>query len=125
MFNLKFIDTNKKLVTYKDRKGLYKSEIEYWKKIKGYENYSISTKGRIRNDKYNRILKQSIGLGGYYRVVLWKNNISKSMFVHKLVLETFVTKDKKNISNHIDNDKKNNNIENLEYAIPQEHQLHN
>lgn len=34
--------------------------IEVWKPVEGYPNYSVSSKGKVRNDKTGRILKPSL-----------------------------------------------------------------
>ena len=46
--------------------------IKNWIKIKGFENYSASDQGNIRNDKTERILKPGTSNSGYYYVVLRK-----------------------------------------------------
>ena len=41
---------------------------EIWKTVKDFENYSISSFGRVRNDKFNRIMEPCETTGGYYHV---------------------------------------------------------
>ena len=72
-------------------------EQEIWKCIEGFENYQISSYGRVKSLKNNKesILKPCKIGRGYYVVNLYKNNISKTSLVHRLVAEAFIkNKDK-------------------------------
>ena len=99
---------------------------EEWKDIKGYEGlYEVSNTGKVRN-KNNGKERKFNEHHGYKRVTLSKNNKLKSRFVHDLVAETFIpNQDPKKIQvNHIDEDKTNNNISNLEWVTPKENANH-
>lgn len=109
---------------------------EVWKDISGYENiYQVSNKGRVKSlarktnqsDKKRytkeKILKQRKTTHGYMEVTLRKNNIRKHYKVHRLVMMAFHGKSKL-IVNHIDCNKTNNNVENLEYCTYQENSNH-
>ena len=67
---------------------------EIWKPIKGYEGlYQVSNFGRVKSLKFGKekILKQSIDKKtGYLHVVLCKNGILKTYYVHRLVAEAFI-----------------------------------
>ena len=95
---------------------------EIWKDIKGYnEKYKISNLGRIKNTNTNKILSQHISKCGYYRVGLYKKKKSKNIEIHRIVAETFIYNQKqKEEVNHIDGNKKNNNVNNLEWATHKE-----
>jgi hypothetical protein len=94
---------------------------EIWKDIPEYENlYQISNYGNIRRifKKGIKKLKPSEDKDGYYYVKLCKNNKQKHKRVNRLVMITF-----NNISNcenmqvnHIDGNKHNNSISNLEWC---------
>lgn len=101
--------------------------MEIFKDIPGYEGYyQASNMGRIKSlervivDSRNiRIFKEKILkpiiVHGYCHVTLSKNGKRKAFIVHRLVLLTF--KGPSDLqTNHIDCDKKNNRIENLEYV---------
>lgn len=60
-----------------------------WKKIED-SNYSVSINGEVRNDKFDRILKQSKDTSGYYQVDLSKNGKRKKQLVHRLVSLAFI-----------------------------------
>lgn len=98
---------------------------EEWKKIEGFPNYSVSNLGRVRNDKKNRIMEYSYNAKKYYRVALSKNNKRYARLVHRLVAEAFIPNpDNKPQVNHIDGNKVNNCVNNLEWATNQENQDH-
>ena len=99
---------------------------EIWKSIKNYENiYKINDYGVIQNIKTNKIIKPSINKYGYYQVSLYNNGKNKNELVHRLVAQTFLTnKENKPTVNHIDGDKLNNNISNLEFATQKEQSNH-
>ena len=98
-----------------------KMGLERWQKIDGYPNYSVSTFGRVRNDKFNRILKPGTDKDGYYVVVLCNSGMKKTMKFHRIVANTFIENpEKKPCVDHIDNNRTNNNIKNLRFATIKE-----
>lgn len=103
---------------------------EIWKDIKGYEGlYQVSNLGNIKSFEFRnnrgifkreKILYKSTR-SGYYTVNLCKNTIRKSKQVHRLVAEAFIPNPlNKKIVNHIDFDRKNNKVENLEWCSQKE-----
>lgn len=101
-------------------------EKEVWKDIKGYEGfYKASNLGHIFSVKRNIILKGGINSDGYYTVMLFKNGIGKSYKVHRLIAETFIF-NKKNLPqiNHINGNKIDNRVENLEFVTSKENIKH-
>lgn len=93
-----------------------------WKTIKGYENYEISDTGQIRNKKNQRLLHpHQSRFTGYVQVTLRKDNKSHTLYVHRLVLETFnpIQDETMKEVNHKDFDKTNNSIDNLEWVTHQ------
>jgi hypothetical protein len=91
---------------------------EIYKVIKGFENYSVSNLGNVRNDKKDKILKQSLTKTGYKKVNL---NNGKTIRVHRLVAEAFIPNpDNKPCVDHIDNNRTNNNVNNLRFVSYQE-----
>lgn len=99
--------------------------MEQWKIVKGFENYLVSSLGNVKtiNGKLKKVVYDSKNDYGY--VELWKNNKGKKFRIHRLVAETFIpnTLGKEQV-NHIDGNKKNNCISNLEWVTPKENIRH-
>lgn len=96
---------------------------EDWKPIHNYKNYSVSSFGNVRNDKTNRILKQS--KGKYLGVFLSNKGSAKRFNVHRLVALHFLDNDEnKCCVNHKNGDKSNNHVENLEWVTNSENMKH-
>ena len=95
------------------------------KPVTNYPNYTISSTGELKN-KRGLSLKFKLGASGHYRVGL-RNNTGKqyTYFVHRLVANEFLT-NPNNLPqiNHIDGNKHNNNILNLEWCTPSENCQH-
>lgn len=104
---------------------------EIWKDIKGYEGlYQISSFGRVKSlerkvkARYNyQLIKEKIRklnktTAGYLYVVLSKKGVNQTHLVHRLVAEAFLQKNEENLEciNHIDENKENNSITNLEWC---------
>ncbi|HFI0937751.1 TPA: NUMOD4 domain-containing protein [Streptococcus suis] len=96
--------------------------IEIWKDVRGYEGYyMVSNKGRVKSCYTKKILKQQLKKTGYLQVVLYKDRKPKSWLVHRLVGIAFIPNpENKEQVNHIDEDKTNNCLENLEWLSPDE-----
>ena len=90
-----------------------------WTDIKGYENlYQISKEGEEKSLYFNKekILKQHIMKNGYHQVSLYKDGIKTKFLVHRLVALNFLPNPNSLPQvNHIDGNKSNNSIENLEW----------
>lgn len=91
------------------------------KEIKGFENYKIDRDGRIANFKTGRFLKIQKNKKGYNCVQLSGNGKLKSFLIHRLVYELFKGEIAEDLEiNHIDGDKNNNSIDNLEAITHQQ-----
>jgi hypothetical protein len=97
---------------------------ENWLQITDFTNYSVSDLGRVRNDTTGKMMKLCIK-SGYYHVGL-TNNISKKTFkVHRLVAIAFIPNPENKLEvNHIDKNKLNNNLYNLEWNTRRENNIH-
>jgi hypothetical protein len=100
---------------------------EEWRDILGYEGlYQVSNLGRIRNKR--GLIRKPVGAGWKYQylaVNLSKNDKAALHYIHRLVMFAFVGACPTDMqTNHIDGDKHNNCLENLEYVTNSENQLH-
>lgn len=95
------------------------------KKIPFFENYSVSDDGIVQNNRTGKILRQQEDKNGYMRVILTKDGKQKRFGVHRLVALTYL-ENENNLPqiNHIDGDKKNNSVNNLEWVTGQQNQQH-
>lgn len=90
--------------------------MEEWKQIKDYPNYSVSSFGNVRNDKFNRPVKNSIDSGGYYQTELNKEGVKRKILTHRLVGEAFIENpESKPFIDHINLNKQDNSIFNLRW----------
>lgn len=108
--------------------------MEIWKDIKNFEGlYQVSNTGNIRSldaminckgaigiDEHLRrgkILKKYVGTTGYYTINLSKHSKIKVSRVHRLVAQAFIPNPNNYpCVNHIDGNKLNNNVSNLEWC---------
>ena len=97
--------------------------MEQFRNIEGYEGlYQVSNEGRVKSLNYRRsgeerVLKPAKNNWNYLQVYLSKNKKYKWYKVHRLVAQAFIP-NPENLPevNHLDEDKTNNNVENLEWC---------
>ena len=112
---------------------------EVWKDISGYEGlYQVSNKGRVKSlgrmvskgqkgERFEKeiILKQVDNTHGYLVVSLSKDGKAKNYRVHRLVASAFIpNSENKPFINHIDENKYNNEVGNLEWVTAKENSNH-
>ena len=95
---------------------------ENWKTVAGFESYSVSDHGNVRNDKTKRILNFGYR-NKYLKVNLRKDNKQSTQDIHWLVATAFLQNpENKKCVDHKNNDRKNNKLENLRWATAQQNQ---
>jgi len=104
--------------------------IEIWKKANGYSSYEVSNLGRLKTfnwkgAKKEAILKPALDKSGYLRTVLkGDDGVSKTIKVHRIVLNTFNPTVEILEVNHINGVKHDNRIENLEWCTRKQNIQH-
>lgn len=124
--NISDVTTGKKYSAY-GYKWIRENDIkltnEIWKEVpveytNNVKNILASNTGKINN---NNKITYGHDLGGYLKVSFNK----KAFFVHRIVAQVFIVNtDNKEYINHKDGNKKNNNIDNLEWVTPKENAVH-
>jgi len=99
---------------------------EIWKNVIDYEGiYQISNLGNLKNIKTNKILKVNNKKEKYLNVSLYKNGKQKTFYIHRLIALIFIPNPHKlPMINHIDGNKQNNDILNLEWCTNRENTSH-
>jgi len=101
---------------------------EEWRDVVGYEEYyRVSNLGQVWSKRSNReIVGGVVGEGGRYRQITFSvHGIESTKFAHNIVMEAFVGPPPENMEvNHIDGDKLNNRLDNLEYVTHSDNVLH-
>lgn len=96
-----------------------------WRKIADFAKYEASDDGCIRNRESGHVLKPFRRSDGYPCVILSNCDGKSCRSVHRLVAETFIPNPQyKPMVNHIDGDKTNNSVNNLEWSTGSENVRH-
>lgn len=109
--------------------------IEEWRWIKGYDgHYEVSNLGNVRSTKIpprptRRPIPYTLSPNkqnnGYLTVTLSLNAKPTMKLVHRLVAEAFIENEaNKLVVNHIDNNRENNCVSNLEWCTHSENNIH-
>lgn len=96
-----------------------------WKPIDGFEGYKISNDGFVYSEKTSRVLNKINNSSGYYHICLTSNGKMQYQLLHRLIAQAFIPNPyNKPFINHIDGNKKNNKIGNLEWVTNKENIRH-
>jgi hypothetical protein len=96
------------------------------KEIIGYTNYKITTSGQIYSISHEKFLSLRTDGNGYQLINLYDGvNPPKAHLVHQLVAQAFINNtENKPYVNHINKNKSDNRVENLEWVTPSENMYH-
>lgn len=96
-----------------------------WKTVDEFPNYEISKNGFVRNKTTGHIKKPSIGKRGYPSISIYKNGNAYQRTIHILLGRAFINNpENKPQINHIDGNKENYSLSNLEWNTPKENTDH-
>lgn len=97
--------------------------IETWVTAPGFEAYQVSNTGRIKNSMF--ILNPVINKDGYRQCLLLKGEQRKNVLLHRLIASAFIP-NLQNLPqiNHLDGNKLNNTVTNLEWCTPKRNTNH-
>lgn len=103
--------------------------MEEWRDVVGYEDYfQVSNKGQIFSKRSNKILKQYLHENGYFifsTKLFGRNSKAVCFKIHRVVAEAFIVNpENKPAVNHIDSNRTNNCVENLEWCTYKENAQH-
>ena len=102
-------------------------ETERFAPIEGFPDYQITSHGRVfslKSGEFKELKSRKIR-NDYIRVALSKNGEKYYRYVHRLVAQTFIPNpDNKPCINHIDENKTNNHVSNLEWVTAKENMNH-
>lgn len=88
-----------------------------YKEVFGFENYIINNEGNVINKDTGKIKSHNNNTKGYLFVSLYKENKVKQLYVHRLVALYFIPNPNNfETVNHIDGNKENNHVQNLEWC---------
>ena len=94
-------------------------DLTNYEPLKNYPNYLIDRNGNIYSVQTNKLLKPQLNSSGYYQLGLSNENRVIMNRIHRLVAEQFIPNPRNYpVVNHIDGNKQNNNVDNLEWCSP-------
>ena len=101
------------------------SNKQEWRQVKEHPNYEVNYYGDIRHKQRKKILKPRSNNGGYLYVNFVVNGNRKNFAVHRIVANVFIPnpKDYSEV-NHIDYNKQNNCVDNLEWVSSSQNKNH-
>ncbi len=103
-------------------------DLENFKIIPNYSNYMVSKNGEIYSNHIKRLCRNTVLPNGYHKIKLKSdNNTYKDLYIHVIVAMTYlnyVPSDNKIVVNHIDTNKGNNSLDNLEIITQKENMNH-
>lgn len=111
-------------MTKKKNTGIV-TRVGVWVKIPGWDDYEIDEYGNVFSLRRGRMMKTWTDGKKYPRLTLSNKTKEKSFMIHRLVALSFIPNPYGKISvNHIDGNKQNNHVSNLEWVTHSENMKH-
>lgn len=102
-------------------------DVEIWKRVPGWDDYEVNNKGDVKSYRRRELhmLKHSSAPNGYLFVRLHRDNEYRHFRIHQLVMLVFVGERPQGfVINHLDGDRTNNHVDNLEYCTQKQNVHH-
>ena len=95
-----------------------------WRPLPGFPGYEVSDRGVLRNARTGRARKLQRSDSGYLRTHIDRDGKRRSVLVHLAVLRAFVgdAPSPRHDGAHLDGDKSNNALRNLEWKLPEDNE---
>jgi hypothetical protein len=95
-----------------------------WVPVYGIEGFEVSASGAVRRKSTGKLLTESVSGSGYRKVTFHEDGKRAQKLVHRIVCQSFLGPQEGKEVNHIDGDKTNNQLENLEWVTRSENEIH-
>jgi hypothetical protein len=98
---------------------MYNNDVEIYRKIVGFLNYSVSNWGNIRSDVTGKVLRLTTDKAGYKMITLSKSQTEtiKTMHIHRIVAKAFISNPaNKGLIDHTNSVKSNNHVDSLRWT---------
>lgn len=103
----------------------YNTRMKEWKDVDGFDNYLVSNDGLVKHKRTGRISHGWVCSWGYRIVTMYNHGKKRGMSMHNLVAKAFIGDIPDGyVVNHIDGNKVNNNVNNLEIITISENNKH-
>ena len=107
-----------------DRRIFKEINGEIWSNVLGFPDYWVNKKGEVMG-RTGKLLKPATTKKGYLRLPFYTSDKVKAFAIHRLVADAFIPNpENKPQVNHINCDKKDNRVENLEWVTDEENRKH-
>lgn len=95
------------------------------RRLQDYSDYAVTRDGRVWSYKYHKFLKPTANKKSYLQVGIYSGGKRSTKLVHHLVAKAYLNNQNNlTVVNHLDSDRQNNHVTNLEWCSTRENNLH-